>query len=255
MLKALDVTFPAIDVCGEVSFFMPFHMELCEKVFLRYATAQPLTRKDNTWFFLEIPGIPARYQFERKAENGAWEETESYTVKAGLDSGFAQEGIRIVTLTWDQARFLRKLKGEIYIGDHCNLYEGEEGLLPVEEGCFKAWQWKDARFKSFETGHLYEAPAMREELVEEAPFVPEYAQELCIGGARRLTFKKLTVTGEEGFVVIEDACDVSQIYANGELIADNYYYGKPWRVPAALLSGKECYLVMSEMKDDFYREF
>ena len=68
-------------------------------------------------------------------------------------------------------------------------------------------------------------------------------------------FKKLTVTGEEGFVVIEDACDVSQIYANGELIADNYYYGKPWRVPAALLSGKECYLVMSEMKDDFYREF
>lgn len=55
--------------------------------------------------------------------------------------------------------------------------------------------------------------------------------------------------------MIEDACDVSQIYANGELIADNYYYGKPWRVPAALLSGKECYLVMSEMKDDFYREF
>lgn len=255
VLKALDVTFPAIDVCGEVSFFMPFHMELCEKVFLRYATAQPLTRKDNTWFFLEIPGIPARYQFERKAENGAWEETESYTVKAGLDSGFAQEGIRIVTLTWDQARFLRKLKGEIYIGDHCNLYEGEEGLLPVEEGCFKAWQWKDAHFKSFETGHLYEAPTVREELVEEAPFVPEYVEELCIGGARRLTFKKLTVTGEEGFVVIEDACDVSQIYANGELIADNYYYGKPWRVPAALLSGKECYLVMSEMKDDFYREF
>lgn len=29
----------------------------------------------------------------------------------------------------------------------------------------------------------------------------------------------------------------------------------PWRVPAELLAGKECYLVMSERKDDFYREF
>lgn len=32
-------------------------------------------------------------------------------------------------------------------------------------------------------------------------------------------------------------------------------YGKTWRVPCKLLYGKECYMVISEMKDDFYKEF
>ncbi len=36
-----------------------------------------------------------------------------------------------------------------------------------------------------------------------------------------------------------------------ELVADDYYYGKTWRVPCKLLYGKECYMVISEMKDDF----
>ena len=49
--------------------------------------------------------------------------------------------------------------------------------------------------------------------------------------------------------------DVAQIYADGELVADDYYYGKTWRVPCKLLYGKECYMVISEMKDDFYKEF
>ena len=42
---------------------------------------------------------------------------------------------------------------------------------------------------------------------------------------------------------------------DGELVADDYYYGKTWRVPCKLLYGKECYMVISEMKDDFYKEF
>ena len=39
------------------------------------------------------------------------------------------------------------------------------------------------------------------------------------------------------------------------MVADEFYYGVPWRIPARLLYGKECYLVMSEIRDDFYREF
>ena len=56
-------------------------------------------------------------------------------------------------------------------------------------------------------------------------------------------------------MVIDEVYDVAQIYADGVLTADNFYYGRPFRVPAALLCGRECYLVMSEMKEDFYREF
>src|SRR5690606_11145234 len=37
------VTFPAIDVCGDISFFLPFHMDLSGQQ-LKYATAQPLCK-------------------------------------------------------------------------------------------------------------------------------------------------------------------------------------------------------------------
>ena len=72
---------------------------------------------------------------------------------------------------------------------------------------------------------------------------------------RKIKWKEIIVKGSQGFVSIEEDYDVAQIYADGQLVADNFYYGKSWRVPARLLDGKKCYLVMSERKDDFYKEF
>ena len=109
----------------------------------------------------------------------------------------------------------------------------EKYCLPAEEKCAEVWK----------------------ETIAEAPFEPGYGEELQLGGPRALTWKKITVSAPEGFAEFPEVCDVAQIYADDRLVADNFYYGKPWRVPAKLLYGKECYLVMSEWKDDFYREF
>lgn len=89
----------------------------------------------------------------------------------------------------------------------------------------------------------------------EEPFLPPYKEELCIDGIRKRSWKKLSVSGKEGFIEITDTYDTAQIYADGKLIADNFYTGSPFRIPADLLYGRECYLVMSEMKNDFYKEF
>ncbi|MNJ72246.1 hypothetical protein D3C77_688740 [compost metagenome] len=91
--------------------------------------------------------------------------------------------------------------------------------------------------------------------MEQPPFVPKYAEQLHIGGVRKVIWQKITVTGSQGFVNIDYYGDVAQIYADGKLVADSFYYGKVWRVPARLLDGKECYLAVSEIRDDFYREF
>ena len=42
--------------------------------------------------------------------------------------------------------------------------------------------------------------------------------------------------------------------SDGKLAADQYDCGFPWRIPASLLAGKECYLVMSPRYDRVYRE-
>ncbi|MDR6724447.1 hypothetical protein J2W91_002915 [Paenibacillus amylolyticus] len=240
-----SVIFPSIDVCGEVSFFMPFRMEL-PGIVLDYGTVQPLCREGDTYFFAQIPGITPEYQFS---------DGQNITAQAGLDSAFQVNGTTVVTLSWDQARYLRRLDGELYVGDGCDLYKADNEIRSVEDGGFQYWHWNGVTFNQKSIQQSYTAPAITFEDVEQPPFEPKHTEQLHMGGDREVKWQKITVTGSEGFLNIDYYGDVAQIYADEELVADSYYYGDVWRVPARLLAGKECYLAVSEMRNDFYREF
>ncbi len=236
------VVFPPINVRGDVSFFMPFRMKL-GSVELEYATAQPVCRHGNTFFFVEIPGIAAQYQFEPDS------------VKTEAD--FTVGDIRIITLPWDAARYLRCLNGGIYIGNTCDLYWFENQIHAVQDGRFEYSHWTGNNFETLQLGEAYTPAVPVFEPLTEAPFkIPElFAPELRIGGKRKVTWKKIKVDRAKGFIEIPDIYDAAQLYADGKLVADNFYYGKPWRLPASILYGKECYLVYSEYQGEFYREF
>lgn len=240
-----SVLFPPMDICGAVSFFMPFQMNLSGNN-LEYATAQPLCRKENTYFFMEIPGIAAEYKFS---------EDKVFHPRAGLDSVFLYENILVVTLTLEQSKYLRRLEGEIYIGDHCDLYSLAGEVKSVREGDYRYWIWEGKCFKERSAERSYAAPVVVFKDVDYPPFEPEYMEQLHIGGERRVYWQKVSVTGSEGFIDINYIGDTAQLYADGKIIADSYYYGKVWRVPARLLDKKECYLAVSELRDDFYKEF
>lgn len=229
VISAENVEFPPIDVKGEVSFFMPFNMKMGDSV-LEYATAQPLCKCDDTYFFAEIPNIKAEYKFSKGSAN-------------------------IVTVPFENAKYMRKLNGTVYIGGGCNLYEENGQIHSVEDGEYICQKWNGSEFETLTIGQSAKQSNVEITGVENAPFEPKYKEELCIGGERKLTWKKIYVDGGYGFAEIDYVGDVAQIYADGELVADDYYYGKTWRVPCKLLYGKECYMVISEMKDDFYKEF
>lgn len=224
-----NVEFPPIDVKGEVSFFMPFNMKMGDSV-LEYATAQPLCKCDDTYFFAEIPNIKAEYKFSKGSAN-------------------------IVTVPFENAKYMRKLNGTVYIGGGCNLYEENGQIHSVEDGEYICQKWNGSEFETVKIVQSAKQSNVEITGVENAPFEPKYKEELCIGGERELTWKKINVDGGYGFAEIDYVGDVAQIYADGELVADDYYYGKTWRVPCKLLYGKECYMVISEMKEDFYKEF
>ena len=229
VISAENVEFPPIDVKGEVSFFMPFNMKMGDSV-LEYATAQPLCKCDDTYFFAEIPNIKAEYKFSKGSAN-------------------------IVTVPFENAKYMRKLNGTVYIGGGCNLYEENGQIHSVEDDEYICQKWNESEFETLKIGQSAKQSNVEITGVENAPFEPKYKEELCIGGERELTWKKINVDGGYGFAEIDYVGDVAQIYADGELVADDYYYGKTWRVPCKLLYGKECYMVISEMKDDFYKEF
>lgn len=229
VISAENVEFPPIDVKGEVSFFMPFNMKMGDSV-LEYATAQPLCKCGETYFFAEIPNIKAEYKFSKGSAN-------------------------IVTVPFENAKYMRKLNGTVYIGGGCNLYEENGQIHSVEDGEYICQKWNGSEFETVKIGQSAKQSNVEITGVENAPFEPKYKEELCIGGERELTWKKINVDGGYGFAEIDYVGDVAQIYADGELVADDYYYGKTWRVPCKLLYGKECYMVISEMKEDFYKEF
>jgi len=238
------VIFPAIDVIGNVSFFMPFHMKLGDQK-LTYATVQPMCRVGNSYFFMAIEGITPQYKFA---------DGKVYEAVPGIDQKIMVGDIQIVTLTWDEARYTRKLSDKLYIGKNCDVYETKEGIQCIQEGSFEYLMWNGKEFELKSVIRESDAVKVLLEDVKE-PFEPPFIDELKFNGDRKRFWKRIMVSSEYGFVDIPFQCDVLQIYADGELVADQFYYGKVWRIPAKILYAKECFLVMSEMKDDFYREF
>ncbi|MCR5416804.1 MAG: beta-galactosidase [Pseudobutyrivibrio sp.] len=92
-----EVKFPIFDVKGDISFFMPFNMDMGNGVILKYATAQPLCKDGDCWLFMEIPGISPVFEF----------------------SGGKTCPVKVVNL--DKAKRLRKVDGRVYFEDTCSL--------------------------------------------------------------------------------------------------------------------------------------
>ncbi len=225
------VKFPKIDVCGDISFFMPFNMDINGHN-LEYATAQPLCKVGDKYFFVEIPGIKACYKIS--------------------DDGLKD----IITLSFDEARFARKLDNKLYIGNGCDLYFDGADILSVENLPYSYKLFNGTDFDEISVNLPYDKPQIKVYDCEKPGFDIPYAYELNYGGGRKAYWKKVEVSGAQGFVEIDvPLCDVMQMYADGELVADEFYYGKPWRLPASMLNKKECYLAYSDYRPDNYKEF
>ncbi len=90
-----DVQFPTIDVLPDVSFFMPFNMDMGNGVVLKYATAQPLCKSGDTWLFLEIPGVKPVFEFADVSKT-----------------------CTVIVLNIEEAKLLRKVDGRAYFVDY-----------------------------------------------------------------------------------------------------------------------------------------
>lgn len=235
VLDVGSVAFPPITVAGEIAFFFPFGLAL-GPARLAWATAQPICRCGDAFFFAAIPGIPARYAL-----------ADGPQLAAGPGRTVLQAGgVRIVTLPWAEAAFLRKLDGRVYLGEGCNLYlDPVDGLRAIEDGSFAYRVWAGDRFVRREAARAFRPVAWTLTPCP-APFAPDAASaaELALSPAPPRWYA-LTVTTPEGFVSIGEPHDLAQLYADGRLVADEFGIGRPWRVPARLLYGRRCYLALT----------
>lgn len=239
-----SVVFPPINVVDGVSFFMPFNMDL-SGVKLICATAQPLCRLDDTYFFMALEGIVPQYCFAEDVITMQENETGCVIRKGN---------IKIVTLSREQALHARRLSGKLYVGKDCDVYEYDGKIQTIQAGYFEVSVWNGECFDALYVGEEVQNAVLTTEPIEE-PFVPPYVEELNIGSEHKRFWKKLMVDTADGFVEVGGEFDKGQIYVDGEMVADYFYLGEPWRFPARLIYGKESYLVTTEMKGDCYLEY
>lgn len=233
-----------ITVDGEQAFILPFNLKTAGGV-LKYSTCQLLCRQDNTYFFMALDGIPCEYVFESG---------KHFTPSAGLDSAFEINGAKFVTLTKDQALYTQKYDGRVYIGNNCDIYfMNGEPVTDDEKGEYFVYDGNSFILKS---AHVTTrtAPTVDCSPVDAPDFESEYFYELDMEKPRKKLWYDISVNGADGFVHIDYTGDAAQLYADGVLIADDYYYGGEWVVPASLLNGRHVILGVSELSDDVYLE-
>lgn len=234
------LTFPekGITISGEICFFMPFRLRLQNTV-LEYATAQPLCKSENTYFFAEIPGIEVEYKIDGDI------------IK---DRDFVKNDIRIVTLTFEQSEKLRRLDGDLYIGNDCNLYIEDGEIKAAESGSYSYAKWNGKNFDTYTVEVQFTEPEVEIVPVDKPDFEPKYLYELKIDGESEIKWYKVKVSGGEGYIKLPYVGDSAQLYADGELVADDFFYGAEWTVPAKLLYGREVYFAYAAVRDNCYFE-
>lgn len=100
-----------VTVPSNTCFFMPFNMQLGKST-LRYATAQPITKVGNTYFFKQIKGIASEFAFDKSVKINSCQgskEQKSGTViirnvKSGRDAAIVLDNdIRVILLSDEDA--------------------------------------------------------------------------------------------------------------------------------------------------------
>lgn len=250
---------PGMSVPSGSYFILPYNLKMGTKV-LRYATAQLLYQKENTWFFFTPFGIMPEYCFEGK--NGEKKIIRPKPGKAQMTEIFGTQGetILIVTLTQEEAEHFFVLDNDVYLTDGAELYRKGRAVCSYRRNNpdLSYSKWDGRRFKRNELAA--EAREMKIEYHTFTPILSEYshADGLFLDGPKRTIGYTIEITKDmvrataDAFLEISYLGDVLQIYVDKVLVADDFCKGIPYEVSISYLLkyGTKIELLISELKKE-----
>lgn len=194
--KVAGLTFPqrAITIPAATSCIFPFGIDG-----MRYATAQPIARRNGKVYLQQIPGIPV----EIALKNGK-------TLRNVKPRGTAKPVVgNIYLLTDNDAR---------------HLFMDEEAHEDIALGV----SMEKVREASTEPRNITIGVKKVAEEPQDADFDKAAVYKIKVAPEAITKFRRLLRIDYRG--------DVARLYANGKLIADNFYNGRPflyglWRLP------------------------
>ena len=194
------------------------------------ADAQPFCFIGNTLYFIPIKGMTPRVWIDGKLVSSA---------------KFQVSGLEIVLLTSDEAMRAFKIDDKLYFAKKAGNIMYKDGEKIVEE------EWKvTKKLGSKNIRKVKDAAAPR--------IVPMGTQKVAAMPTNE-DFEKAAVwnlnikglpTGSDAFLKIDYAGDCARVYADGKLVMDNFWNGKPMLVRMSDLAGKNVELRILPLRKD-----
>lgn len=180
------------------------------KTLLRYATAQPLMRQGNHYFFFAPEGMPTEYVFA---------DGKRYRPIPGFGNTFRHKGVSVTTLTRVQAEQALKFGDKVVFTDATAVPEadGSLTLLNLGESKFSYTVFENGTFRTTETS----VPSVQ----------PRFETKKI--GARRYTVRfDAEPSGDvhEYFLKLDYTGDVAIGFLNNRVVADHLWQGQPWLI-------------------------
>ena len=197
-----------VQLAKDENAILPFNMKVGDAL-LKYATAQPLMKLDSDWFFFAPEGMSPRYVFADGLEK---------EVTPGFESSFEAGGLRIWTLTREQALQALKLENRVLFTDATVVpqADGSVQLLSLGSPEF-SWTWfANGAFQGGETS--VEASDAACEVREVSP--------------RRIAVhfsQKPSDSVHEYYLSVDYTGDLAMAFLDNLMVGDHLWQGNgPW---------------------------
>ena len=208
----------------------PRDWHIADGVTIQWATAEPYCKADDTYYFIAIDGQKPRFSINGKTYN------------AKPDKPFTVAGVTFCVLSKARANSSYKINDKLYFSDGLLYQDGNQIIeekwqtLPTQVACTKKQDSKDLR-------HV----AMGSQKVAAAPVDKDFEN----AAVWEITDLKSLQSSSDLYLQINYCGDVARVYADGQLVEDNYWNGKPMLVRVSDLIGKRVELRILPLGKDF----
>lgn len=205
---SIPVTLPK-----DVSMILPFNLDM-DGILLKYSTAQLLMKildKGTPHYFFFAPeGVKPEFVFAGG---------KTFRPVPGVKSTFAYKGIKVTTLTRQQALNALKVNGKLLITDAT--------VLPHETGADLLCLGKNiVDYIVYPSKQGFRTQTATVEAV-----TPQF--EVKKAGPRRMSVRFKSDDAkqvQEYFLRINYVGDVAMAFMKGQLVQDEFYHGEPWTI-------------------------
>ena len=208
------------------------------------ANAQPFCKIGNTLYFIPIKGMTPRVWIDGKLVSGA-----KFQVSSTSEAAKPITGLEVFLLSEDEALRAFKIDDKMYFAKKAGNIIYKDGDKIIEE------EWKESKTKTITITKKKDAAAPR--------IIPMGSQKVAAMPTNE-DFENAAVwtlnispslsgrDSREGvsFLKISYAGDCARVYADGKLVMDNFWNGKPMLVRMSDLAGKKVELRILPLSKD-----